>query len=99
MVEDIFSVYFNDWKSIFTFFCEGHTFSAWLKKKEKKRREKHTEGGLKPLPGLKHEIITRTKQSQIGEAWNICVLCTKSKTMEFIWLRKVFEDEGLMWTV
>lgn len=36
MVEDIFSVYFNDWKSIFTFFCEGHKFSAWLKKKKKK---------------------------------------------------------------
>lgn len=99
MVEDIFSVYFNDWKSIFTFFVKATSLVHDLKKKRKKKvREKHTEGGLKPPPGLKHEIITRTKQSPIGEAWNICVLCTKSKTWNLLdW--EVFEVEGLMWTV
>lgn len=45
MVEDIFSVYFNDWKSIFTFFCEGHKFSAWLKKKKRKKEERNTPRG------------------------------------------------------
>lgn len=50
MVEDIFSVYFNDWKSIFTFFCEGHMFSAWLKEKKIKKkdeRETHRGGRIK----------------------------------------------------
>lgn len=35
MVENISSVYFNDWKSIFTIFVNGSRplkFSAWLKK-------------------------------------------------------------------
>lgn len=44
MVENISSVYFNDWKSIFTIFVNGSRplkFSAWFKKKEKKTpREK-----------------------------------------------------------
>lgn len=37
MVENISSVYFNDWKSIFTIFVNGSRppkFSAWLKKKK-----------------------------------------------------------------
>lgn len=50
MVENISSVYFNDWKSIFTIFVNGSRplkFSAWFKKK-------HTKGeGWKPLPVLK----------------------------------------------
>lgn len=42
MVENISSVYFNDWKSIFTIFVNGSRplkFSAWFKKIKKKKDE------------------------------------------------------------
>lgn len=46
------------------FFVKATSLVHDLKKKEKNKYERNTlRGGLKPLPGLKHEIIARTKQS------------------------------------
>lgn len=46
MVEDIFSVYFNDWKSIFTFFffvkATSLVHDLKKEKREKKRGERNT---------------------------------------------------------
>lgn len=77
MVEDIFSVYFNDWKSIFTFFFVKATSLVHdLKKKKQKKKDKREThwGGIKTSSWFK--TWNYYKNTTESNRWSVKHLCT-----------------------